>query len=115
MNNFTYQNIDIPENNPTKVNQPIKFKLPKNKKTILLGSLGLLIIILLIISTLVPRPKSNISNTTIQPITPIPSANINQTNPIPTQFEQKFNQIEQKLNYKQDLLPPTIDLDMGLK
>jgi len=115
MDNLIFQNIDTSENNPIQAEKPVKTKTHLNKKIILLISLASVIIILLIISAIVSRSRQNTNQSNLNNIpTVTTSSNINQENPIPTQFVEKFNQIEKKLVNTPDLLPPEIDLKMGL-
>jgi hypothetical protein len=116
-NNNPYQNIDTPINNPLEIpKEPVKFKLNiKDPKIKLLLILGIILIILGILSIIVTitrkKPISTINVPTPTPaITVIPT--IKESN-IPTQFIDKFDQIEKKLQIDEDFSPPQVDTTIG--
>lgn len=111
------QNIDQDQSNPLGSNPhpSLKtFSLPKNPKVKILIGLGAFILILLIVSLIIPQkklPGKIVSKPTIVPkTTSIPIDN----SQIPTQFQEKFQNIQQQLNQKEDFPFPVIDPDIGL-
>lgn len=117
-----YQNIDLPQNNPLKVEEvptetnETKVKKPLNPKILLLIILGAIIFVLLIASLVVTQVRQRQSNLpssipTSNPIvaTPTPSDSL-----IPTQYQESFKQVEQSLTQDPDLPVPQIDPKIGL-
>ncbi len=116
-----YQNIDLTTNNPlkpeTKVQLTFAQKLKTDHKIQILVGLSVFTILLLIISLIVsifrsPAIKQNIGTNLPTPIaTP---TFINQANILPSQYQTQFDTIETKIKYNPEILPPQIDLSLGL-
>lgn len=115
-----YQNIDLVNNNPlqpeTKVELTFLQKLKTDHKIQALVGLSGFTILILLISIIAsifisPIKKGDLGTNLPTPIaTPTP---INQANILPTQYQDQFNTIENKLKYNPEILPPQIDLKLG--
>ena len=121
MEEISYQNIDTPNTNPlTPEVSPVKKtkrSFPKDPKIRLLLVLGIIVLVLLVLSLVVslfrPKTPSPGSNITVTP-TSKPVISPTQTNiGIPTQFVEKFNQIDKQINTTEDFLPPSFDQTIG--
>lgn len=127
MENSLYQNIDVPSSNPLEqeLSQPQEKKKTnifealkniKDPKIKILLILGIILIILLVLSLIVTvfRKKPAINQlavpTPIPQISPVPT----KTSSIPTEFIDKFNQIEERLKLNESFTPPQIDSETGL-
>jgi hypothetical protein len=127
MDNSSYQNIDSLNENPlnipnvssnkTEPETAVKKNLLKDPKIILLFILGSIIVILLLISLIVTTDKKIPATTDQNQVIPTPSLVVSPVveNKIPPQFIEKFNSIDNRLNTKEDFLPPDIDIDFGTK
>lgn len=111
------QNIDQDQSNPLDQNTSFSLKsisLPSNPKIKLLIILGVVIFILLIAGLIIPAkkiPPIPVSEPTAIPqISPKPT----DTNQTPPQFQEKFQNIQQQLNQKEEFPFPIIDPDIGL-
>jgi hypothetical protein len=121
---ISYQNREIGEINPLNVIEeqvspasPIVTKKPLNSKTKLLLILGVFIFVLLIVSLVislaknslrtVPATKNTVTPTSVQTPTNVPSS------VIPTEFQEKFTQIDQYNQSTVNFNPPQIDTTIG--
>jgi len=122
------QSIDSPQDNPLFKNDfqpdsdvPTTAPEPKKKsntKIIIISSLIFLSILLLLASTLItPANKSKTvsESPTSTPNNNIPSGLPTQPEKIPTQFKDKFNQIDKLLQPINFPNPPQIDPNIGLQ
>ena len=115
-----YQNIDLVNNNPlkpeTKTELTFKEKLKTDRKIqALVGLAGFTVFILLvsIIASIFVSPTKKGDITTNLP-TPIATPTfINQANVLPSQYQAKFDEIDAKLKYNPEIIPPQIDLNLG--
>lgn len=116
-----YQNIDLVNNNPLKPETKVQLTFAQKLKTdhkvqalVGLSALTVLILLLSIITSIFRTPpiKDNLGSNLS---TPIPTSTIiNQANILPTQYQEQFNNIENKIKYNPEILPPQIDLSLGL-
>ncbi|HAP37758.1 hypothetical protein A2410_01205 [Candidatus Shapirobacteria bacterium RIFOXYC1_FULL_38_24] len=119
------QNIDSTQNNPLfqpetqptspKTENPTSKKI--NTKVILFGILIFISILLLLVSSLVnPQKKSTTKQVENIPTPTLTSSAIpTQPEKIPTQFRDKFDQIDKLLQPNNFPNPPQIDPNIGLK
>lgn len=115
-----YQNIDLTNNNPlkpeTKVELTFKQKLKTDRKIQILVGLSIFTVLILLVSITISIFRSPINKNKLGNNLPTPIATpttINQANILPTQYQDQFNQIENKLKYNPEILPPQIDLNLG--
>lgn len=115
-----YQNIDLINNNPlepeTEVKLTFRQKLKIDHKIQALVGISALTVLILLLSIIVsifrtPLIKDNLGGNLPTPI-PIPTI-INQANILPTQYQEQFDNIENKIKYNPEILPPQIDLNLG--
>ena len=119
------QNIDSTQNNPLfqpetqqtspKTENPTSKKI--NTKVVLFGILIFISILLLLVSSLVnPQKKSTTKQVENIPTPTLTSSAIpTQPEKIPTQFRDKFDQIDKLLQPNNFPNPPQIDPNIGLK
>ncbi len=115
-----YQNIDLVNNNPlqpeTKVELTFIQKLKTDHKIQILVGLASFTVLILLISIIasifmVPAKKDDFGTKLPTPIaTP---TFINEANVLPTQYQDQFNTIENKIKYNPEILPPQIDVTLG--
>lgn len=115
-----YQNIDLVNNNPlqpeTKVELTFIQKLKTDHKIQALVGLSSLTVIILLVSIIAsilipPVKKENIGSNLPTPIsTPTP---VNQANILPPQYQEQFDNIDTKIKYNPEILPPQIDPTLG--
>jgi hypothetical protein len=111
------QNIDQDQSNPLGANtipSLKKFSFPNNPKVRILIGLGAFIFILLIVSLLIPQKKLPEKITSKPTSTPTISSTPVDNSQIPTQFQEKFQNIQNELDQKEDFPFPVIDPDIGL-
>lgn len=120
----SYQNIDIPQNNPLNFPQAEdvvltpKKKIPlNNPKIIILLVLGVIIIILLITSLVVSLLRQSTPKNTSTPTPtftpseiPLPTT---YSSLIPSIYQANFKELEESFNHDIDLEPPVIDSEIG--
>jgi hypothetical protein len=115
-----YQNIDLVNNNPlqpeTKVQLTFIQKLKTDRKVQILVGLSSVTVLILLISIIAsifiaPPTKDDIGTKLPTPIaTP---TFINDANVLPSQYQEQFNSIENKIKYNPEILPPQIDVTLG--
>ncbi|RLC35323.1 hypothetical protein DRH14_01260 [Candidatus Shapirobacteria bacterium] len=134
----TSQNIDQPQNNPLYIpptnipnpNQPpitkenFISKIPTKIKIVFISISSIIILLLLAILTKNTVKHSFTKNNQSPQITTTPSKNTtqpqnsptpqNSDNPIPPQWQNKFDEIHQLIENNQEFLPPKIDEQIGL-
>lgn len=115
-----YQNIDLTNNNPlepeTKVELTFKQKLKTDRKVQILVGLSVFTIFILLLSITVSIIKTPIKRDNLGDNLPTPVATptiINQANILPTQYQGQFDDIEIKIKYNPEIIPPEIDLNLG--
>lgn len=113
-------NLIYPEN-PLFTNtiniEPVKEKKPLDKKILLFGSLFVISISLLILSTIVSQNKNQSTTPTVTPtLTPQTTSSVTspQSMVIPTQYQLPLNQIDTEIKTQLEFAPPEIDQDIGL-
>jgi hypothetical protein len=122
--NIPYQNREIGEINPLLRSQEIDLpvdtktsKPPLSPKIIILIILGAIIVLLLIISLIISLV--NHSPKTASPSKPTPSSSFTESptdipnSAIPTEFREKFDQIDQNNQTDLNFNPPQIDPNIG--
>jgi hypothetical protein len=119
MNEKTYQNIDLPQDNPLEVeekNTDIPVKKPLSPKILFLIILGVIIFILLLLSLIVVQVRKNKSNqsTIIPSPAPVVAQPTTTDSLIPSIYQQKFKEIEQSFSEDPNLPVPQIDTTIGL-
>lgn len=121
MAEINYQNLEVSDTNPlSPESSPVnktKFAMPKDPKIRLLFVLGAIILFLLILSLVVSLfrqrgPVSTVRSKTT-PTTKPETSPIQTNASIPTQFMEKFNQIDKQINTSEDFLPPSFDQTIG--
>jgi hypothetical protein len=118
MENQLYQNSDLSQENPftpLPVESKKKFTLPKNPKIIALMVMGVLIFILGIVAIVVSSINSGPPPITIKPfptssVSPVPTLGYQN---IPTQYVERFAEIDKEINTNQKFYPPEIDPNIG--
>lgn len=115
-----YQNIDLINNNPlkpeTKIQLTFSQKIKTDHKIQILISLSSFTILILFFSIIISLTQSPTKKHDLSNYSPTPIATptfINQVNIIPTQYQNQFNTIEQKIKYNPEIYPPEIDLNVG--
>lgn len=115
-----YQNIDLVNNNPlepeTKIELTFKQKLKTDHKVQALVGISIFTLFILIFSLIVSFFRSPVTRENLGNNIPTPEAIptfINEANVLPTQYQAQFDNIDAKLNYNPEILPPQIDLDLG--
>lgn len=115
-----YQNIDLVNNNPlepeTKTELTFRQKLKTDRKVQILVGLSAFTALILFFSIIAsifnsPETKDNLGTNLPSPMaTP---TTVNQANILPTQYQRQFDDIEMKIKYSPEIMPPQIDLTLG--
>jgi len=115
-----YQNIDLTNNNPLKAEAKVELtfvqKLKTDHKIQILVGLSAFTILILISSIIISATRSPVKRDNLGDNLPTPMATptfINQANILPTQYQNQFDTIENKINYNPEIDPPEIDLNVG--
>lgn len=119
------QNIDLPIENPLDTEpktEELKPKKPLGFKAIVLVIMGIILILLLVVAAFVSISRKNqpttiipvteVTPTTSQEITPIPTAF--SSDGIPDELKEEASEIDSYLRTNVEFLPPNIDLDVGI-
>ena len=91
----------------------LPFNIPLDYKTIIIGILALIIIILSILSLTIPKNKQ-INNTNSVKITPTQKPIITPIKNLPSEIQIKINSVDEKIKSPAEIEPPLIDEEIGL-
>ncbi|MFA7300957.1 MAG: hypothetical protein WC069_01425 [Candidatus Shapirobacteria bacterium] len=115
-----YQNIDLVNNNPlkpeTKTELTFREKLKTDHKVQTLVGLSVFTVLILVLSLVVSILRPPTTREDIGTNLPTPMATptyINEANVLPTQYQDQFNTIINKIKYNPEILPPQIDVNLG--
>jgi uncharacterized membrane protein len=108
--NLLFQNIDIPSNNPLNIKDAPKKPAFTKKKIIIISGFSLLFVLLITVAILESNLIHKDSNTVSTELTPTPEINQN----VVPELEKKLNEVDGYVIDNRRLLPPEIDLKLGL-
>lgn len=91
----------------------LPFQIPFDYKTIIIGILAVIIVILSILSLIIPK-NGQISKITSVKIIPTPKPTITSTKELPNEIQTKVNSVDEKINSPAEIEPPPIDEEIGL-
>ena len=91
----------------------LPFDIPVDYKTIIIGVLAIIIIILSILSLIIPKNKQ-INNITNTKVTPTQKPIVAPIKELPSEIQVKINSVDEKIKSAIEIEPPLIDEEIGL-